>query len=129
MMIWSTELVSEISGEKAEQKMYVINVSDKKWSKSLSKSLVEQIFFFELSVQKSWQNINRTFFSFQDNLTRLLIFRTDGKLRNSFCGAVIFISLLHFISPSLNLMLCLSVCLVIFACLPSRRRREAMFYV
>ena len=44
-------------------------------------------------------------------------------LRHALGGAVIFISLQHFISPSLDLMLCLSVCLL-FYCLLALPRYE-----
>ena len=43
-------------------------------------------------------------------------FQLIGMLRHSLGGAVTFISWQHFIAPTLNLMLCLSVCLV-FYCL------------
>ena len=38
----------------------------------------------------------------------------NGLLRHALGGAVIFISLPHFISPSLYIMLCLSLCLVFY---------------
>ena len=46
----------------------------------------------------------------------LLLLQFNGMLRNTLGGAVIFISLQHFIFPTLDLMLCL----------PSRQRRAAI---
>ena len=40
--------------------------------------------------------------------------KCNGMLCHALGGAVIFISLQHFISPSLNIVLCLSVCLSCF---------------
>ena len=47
-------------------------------------------------------------------------------LHHSFGGAVIFLSLQHFIVPALHLFFCLSSQLEINACLHSRHRREAI---
>ena len=48
-----------------------------------------------------------------------------GILCHSLGGEVILFSLQHFITPSLNLMLCLSLWLEIIACLHFRGTREA----
>ena len=52
--------------------------------------------------------------------------KRNGMLHHSLGGAVIFISLQHFIAPSLKLMLCLSVCLVFLlpACPPDVGGRQ-----
>ena len=41
----------------------------------------------------------------------------NGMLRHSLGEAVMFLSLQHFISPSLNLMVCLCVCLIVYCLL------------